>query len=55
MTSAMLDKFLLLTLLCASEVAGVPSPESLHSSITTLITNDLQGQTLERDLVAWLI
>ncbi|TGJ87229.1 hypothetical protein E0Z10_g1524 [Xylaria hypoxylon] len=41
--SAMLGMLLSLALLCAYGVAGAPSPESLNSSITTLITNDLQG------------
>ncbi|KAI0424150.1 Alpha/Beta hydrolase protein [Xylaria sp. FL1042] len=35
--------FWLLNLLCAYGAAGTPSPESLNSSITTLIVNDLQG------------
>ncbi|KAI1121563.1 cholinesterase [Nemania abortiva] len=39
----MLGAFLLLTLLDALGVVGIPSPESLNSSITTLFTNDLQG------------
>ncbi|KAI3336648.1 cholinesterase [Xylariaceae sp. AK1471] len=37
------DTFLSLALLCALGVAGIPSPKSLNSSITTLLTNDLQG------------
>ncbi|KAI2642677.1 cholinesterase [Xylaria nigripes] len=43
MSCPVLDVFLSLTLLCASGSVGVPSPESLNSSITTLISNDLQG------------
>ncbi|KAI0537737.1 Alpha/Beta hydrolase protein [Xylaria digitata] len=39
----MLRAFLSLTLLSTHGVTGAPSPESLNSSITTLITNDLQG------------
>ncbi|KAI1115119.1 cholinesterase, partial [Nemania sp. NC0429] len=44
MGGKMLDITLLsLTLLSALGVAGAPSPESLGSSITSLMTNDLQG------------
>ncbi|KAI0118712.1 cholinesterase [Nemania sp. FL0031] len=43
MSNAMLGVFVSLILLCASGAAGVPSPESLNSSITALFTNDLQG------------
>ncbi|KAI8949605.1 Alpha/Beta hydrolase protein [Xylaria longipes] len=39
----MLHTFLWLSFLRASGAAGAPSPESLNSSITTVITNDLQG------------
>ncbi|KAI0455322.1 Alpha/Beta hydrolase protein [Xylaria acuta] len=43
MGRALSHTFLSLSLLYASVIAGVPSPESLNSSITILITNDLQG------------
>ncbi|KAI1433389.1 cholinesterase [Xylaria sp. CBS 124048] len=38
-----LDPFFLFNLMCASRSVGIPSPQSLNSSITTLIPNDLQG------------
>ncbi|KAI1826250.1 cholinesterase [Xylaria intraflava] len=43
MSGVVLDTFLGLNLMCASGSVGVPSPNSLNSSITTLMTNDLQG------------